>query len=112
MVSGVVASLVQRVLWSMTMIKISGVAAGVVLVGLAGYGVGTAAQQAGQPQPCARVGQVLTTNAGRRSTPAARVPTQQESRTRIERHAMDVSFVHSQVDGEATVISIRSPGCS
>ena len=57
-VSGVVAFLVQRVLWSMTMIKISGVVAGVVLVGMAGYGVGTAAQKAGQPQSVQRVGRV------------------------------------------------------
>ena len=43
-VSGTVASLVQRVIWSMMMIKIGGIAAGVVLVGLAGYGVGIAGQ--------------------------------------------------------------------
>ena len=44
--SGVVVSLVQRVLWSMTMIKISIVAASVGVIGLAGLGTGLAARQA------------------------------------------------------------------
>ena len=44
--SGVVVSLVQRVLWSMTMIKISIVTASVGIIGLAGIGAGLAAQQA------------------------------------------------------------------
>jgi HlyD family secretion protein len=47
-VSGVVASLVQRVIWSTVMIKISSVAAGIMLIGLAGYGAGLAAHKAGQ----------------------------------------------------------------
>ena len=45
-VSAGVASLIHRVLWSMTMIKVKGVVIGVVLVGLLGYGVGLTVQQA------------------------------------------------------------------
>ncbi len=53
-VSGAIACLVQRMLWRTTMIKLSGVAAGVILVGLAGYGVGIGAPQAGKPEPAPR----------------------------------------------------------
>ena len=53
-VSGAIASLVQRMLWRTTMIKLSGVAAGVILVGLAGYGVGIGAPQAGKPEAAPR----------------------------------------------------------
>jgi hypothetical protein len=45
-VSVAVASIVQRVIWSMTMIRISSIMAGVVVLGLAGYGVKVAGQQA------------------------------------------------------------------
>ncbi len=50
-VCGVVCSLVQRMLWRTTMIKLGGIAAGVILVGLAGYGAGLAAQRAGDAVP-------------------------------------------------------------
>jgi RNA polymerase sigma factor (sigma-70 family) len=53
-VSGAVASLVHGMLWSMSMIKFSSFAKGVVLIGLAGYGVGLAAQRAGR-SPSAQV---------------------------------------------------------
>jgi len=56
--SGVVASLVQRVVWSMTMIKISSVAVGVILVGLTAYGVGLAAQRAGESRSVLRVSDI------------------------------------------------------
>jgi HlyD family secretion protein len=46
-VSGLAASLVQGILWRTTMIKLGGIAAGVVLVGLVGYGAGLAAQRIG-----------------------------------------------------------------
>jgi HlyD family secretion protein len=46
-VSVAVASLVQRILWRTTMIKLGGIAAGVMVVGLAGYGAGLAAQRTG-----------------------------------------------------------------
>ena len=45
-VSAGVASLIHRVLWSMTMIKVKGVAICLVLVGLVGYGTGLTVQQA------------------------------------------------------------------
>ena len=47
-VSAAVASLVQRVFWSMAMIKMNGLGMGLVLVGLIGYGAGLAAQQTGR----------------------------------------------------------------
>jgi RNA polymerase sigma factor (sigma-70 family) len=56
-VSSVAASLVQHVLRSMTMIKVSGVVAGLVVLGLAGYGAGLAAKQPGQSRSDHRVSQ-------------------------------------------------------
>jgi HlyD family secretion protein len=50
-VSAGVASLVQRVFWSMAMIKIQYLGMGVVFVGLIGYGAGLAGQQTKAPQP-------------------------------------------------------------
>jgi HlyD family secretion protein len=50
-VSAAVASLFRRMLWRTTMIKLGGVAAGVMLVGLAGYGAGAGAQQSGSIPP-------------------------------------------------------------
>lgn len=48
--SSAVASLVQWMLWRTTMIKFSGIAAGAMLVGLAGVGVGLAAQRGGDAE--------------------------------------------------------------
>ena len=53
-VSGTVASLVQGMLWRTTMIKFGGIAAGAILVGLAGVGVGLAAQRGGDAEPAQR----------------------------------------------------------
>ncbi len=41
------ASLVREMLWRLTMIKLGGIAAGIVLVGLVGYGAGAGANRAG-----------------------------------------------------------------
>ena len=67
--SGVVASLVQRLVWSMTMIKISSVAVGVILVGLTGYGVGLAAQRAGESRSVPTVAQIDGNQAGQDGGP-------------------------------------------
>ncbi len=50
-VSAAVASLVQEMFWRMTMIKLGVVAAGVIAVGLTGYGVGVGAQQSSSDLP-------------------------------------------------------------
>ncbi len=54
--SGAVASLVQWMLWRTTMIKFGGIAAGAILMGLAGVGVGLAAQHGGDAKPARRAG--------------------------------------------------------
>lgn len=53
LIPAAVASLVQRTLWRLTMIKIGGISAAVVLVGLAGYGFGVAPGRGARATPTA-----------------------------------------------------------
>jgi RNA polymerase sigma factor (sigma-70 family) len=92
-VSGAVVSLVQRILWRTTMIKLGGIAAGVTLVGLVGYGAGLAAHRVGDP---------------------AGAPTQAVSPPKAEvqpppRQSVSVA---SNVEGPATIIKIVPDGSS
>ncbi len=114
LVSGMAAFLVQRVLWSMTMIKIGGVVAGVVLVGLVGYGVGIAGQQAresrstppaspkeaGPNAPAGAFGSEQP-RPKRGKTPAARDP---------ERKGTRLEGVYSNIEGQATILMILPDG--
>jgi HlyD family secretion protein len=108
LVSGVVASLVQRVIWSMTMIKVSGVAAGVVLVALVGYGVGTAAQQAGRLRSVAPLVQVVDAKGGQDGQTAL-LQAEQSKKTVPEKAvpAEPSGRIVSNLDEQAAVISIR-----
>jgi HlyD family secretion protein len=116
-VTGVVASLVQRVLWSMTMIKIGGIAAGAVLLGLAGFGVGIAGQEPGPDRtdrqvsqdasgPTAPQGKVAPANppSGKKSggaRSAARDPA---------RKGTPFVGVYSDVRGQTTIMKILPEG--
>jgi HlyD family secretion protein len=111
-VTGVVASLVQRVLWSMTMIKIGGIAAGVVLLGLAGYGVGIAGQKSGPDRPVQDASQpdspsetVSPANPQRGKKAAARLAARDPARkgTRFE-------GVYSRIPGQTVIIRILPDG--
>jgi multidrug resistance efflux pump len=92
----------------MTMIKMGGVVAGLILVGLVGYGVGTAAQQAGQPTAVRRVGQVGESKIGKEGqTPPQASQDRKGTATEAELPAESPARVVSGVDGETTVIAIR-----
>ncbi len=95
-VSGVVASLVQHVIWSMTMIRISGIVAGVVLMGLAGYGVRVVGQQAGPDRTS-------------QPTPAPG-KNQKSARRDAERKARPFEGIYSQIKGQTTIITILPDG--
>ena len=111
-VSGVVASLVQRVIWSMTMIKIGGIAAGVVLVGLAGYGVGIAGQQSGQALPDRPIGQ----KKAEPPAPEKKIDLVQPKRGKTSaasdpaRKGTRFEGVYSRIEGQTTVIIILPDG--
>ncbi|MGP0068612.1 MAG: sigma-70 family RNA polymerase sigma factor [Isosphaeraceae bacterium] len=110
-VSGAVASLVQRFIWSMTMIKIGGVAAGIVLVGIAGYGVGKAANPAGQSQELRQVAPERDSGLVRKEQPASPQP-QAGTAAPAPRETQSNAPVKiaSNVDGEVTIISLPAPG--
>ncbi len=108
-VTGVVASLVQRVIWSMTMMKFSGMMAGVVVVGLAGYGIGIAAQQPGRPQSAGRVEPVGGNGPGPvNQPPPPQIDIKSKAPSREVTQAKAPSWMASDVDGEVTIISIPS----
>jgi RNA polymerase sigma factor (sigma-70 family) len=110
--SGFVASVVQRVIWSMTMIKFSSVALGVIFVGLTAYGVGLAAQRAGVSRPVKSVDRIDGNGAGQvgelgqahpdatknsaQDTPAAKTAGRQR--------------IYSNVPGQTTILKIVLPG--
>lgn len=91
LVSGLAAALVQGILWRTTMIKLGGIAAGVILVGFAGYGGGKAAQRIGDSA----------------AAPARPVPPPKAERQPALRHAVSVA---SKVEGLATILEIVPDG--
>jgi HlyD family secretion protein len=111
-VSGMAACLVQRVLWSMTMIKIGGVVAGVVLVGLVGYGVGIAGQQAKE----SRSGPSASQKAKGPNAPAARIVQEQPKRGKSsaardpERKGTRLEGVYSNIEGQTVIMKIVPDG--
>jgi HlyD family secretion protein len=88
---GLVATLVQRTLWSMTMSKISALVASVALLGLVGYGAGVAASK-GQDAPERSKG-------GKKSTPRRQQQTTASS-----------SMVLSAIDGKTSILFIVPHG--
>jgi len=93
------------------MIKIGGVVASVVLVGMAGYGVGTAAQKAGQTQSVPRVGQVGDNNPRQDGQPKPTQPqAAQEAKPAEKAQPRDFASILTGVEGGATVVAIRQSG--
>ena len=110
--SGAVSLLVQRVIWSMTMIKISSVATGVALLGLTGYGVGLAGQRAGELPPVPAVAQIdgnlARQNGGRgRAQPGAGQKSTQGKRAL--KTAGD-GKIYALVEGTTSIISLVPDG--
>ncbi len=89
LIPAAVASLVQRTLWRLTMIKIGGISAAVVLVALAGHGFG------------------LGLGRGARTTPAA--PGDQKP-SRAQAKATSPGRVQSSVSGVVRIIKIIPDG--
>jgi len=109
--SGVVASLVQRVVWSMTMIKISSVAVGVILVGLTGYGVGLAAQRAGESRSVPRVAQIDGNQAGQDGELGRAQPDSKKAAARKpEAKTAGRERIYSNVSGQTTIMKIVPHG--
>jgi multidrug efflux pump subunit AcrA (membrane-fusion protein) len=93
-VSGAVASLVQGMIWRMTMIKLGGVAAvGLMLVGLAGYGVRVGAQHSDS-----------VTSQGN-----ARTESEPTTKKRDQATA-PFEGIYSNIEGGTTIIAIQPDG--
>ncbi len=107
-----VALLVERVIWSTTMIKISSVATGLVLLGLTGYGVGLAGQRAGELPPVPRLAQIdgnlARQNGGRgRAQPGAGQKSAQGKRAL---KAAGDGKIYALVEGTTSIISLVPDG--
>jgi HlyD family secretion protein len=106
-----VASLVQRVFWSMAMTKISCLGVGVVLVGLIGYGAGLAAQQTRDVTP---IQSPVRSSVGQASPedPGAKSPTRKNGQPAPADGDQDRSgdaAVFSKVSGNVlTILPTRS----
>jgi len=102
--SGVVVSLVQRLVWSMTMIKINSVVVGVILVGLTGYGVGLAAQRAGESRSVPRVAQIDGNQAERDDGLGGAQPDSKKPAARKKAKTAGAEKIYSNVSGQTTII--------
>jgi HlyD family secretion protein len=115
-VSGAIASLVQSISWRTTMIKLSGLAAGMMLVGLAGYGAGLTVQRGpdGQANGPAIAGERGPTNdplAGKNLAEAQVVKKVVEERTeKGEGKARSAVLVPVNVEGVATIVRVLPRG--
>ena len=108
-VSGTIALLVQRMVWSMAMIKISSVMVGVVLLGLTGYGIGRAAQRAGESRSGLRVAQID----GERADQGVQAqPKEFRKATRRDPDAKTAgrNRVYSNVAGQTTILKVVADG--
>jgi RNA polymerase sigma factor (sigma-70 family) len=110
--SAAVASLVDRFLWSTSMIKISGALLGLVFLGLAGAGAGLVAQFAGQarsvrgdsqakPVPAALSGELSQQQTQ---------PGKKTARGEPERESSRFAGVYSRVAGRAKIVFIVPNG--
>jgi HlyD family secretion protein len=110
-VSGVTASLVERMLWSMAMIKIKTAVMGLTLVGLAGFGAAFAAQHARE----SRSEELVTPNESAAAQRHADGPDTNErkrppqARTNENKHSVDV---FSEINGRTSIIMIVPEGSS
>jgi len=110
--SGVVASLVQRVVWSMTMIKINSVAAGVILAGLTVYGVGVAAQRAGESRAVLRAAPIDGNQAGQDGRPGQSQPETSKKSAARKPGAKTAGRenIYSNAPGQSTILKIVPHG--
>ena len=111
--SAFTALLVQDALWSMTMLKINGALAAIVIVGLAaGLGAGLTAQRVATSPPAAKVspvGEAQSTqnNPAANSQPPAKG---KMKRSTAQRKAGRLEGVYSNIEGQTTIIMLASDG--
>jgi RNA polymerase sigma factor (sigma-70 family) len=115
--SGAVLSLVHCMVWRTTMIKLGGIAAGVFLVGLAGYSAGFAAQRIGDvtatPHDCASdAGSSADAGTPIDERPAENLPAQGTARDKVERKAARPLRVLANVEGESRIIKMVPLGAA
>jgi len=112
-ISAVTASLVQEALWSMTMLKISGAVAAIMIVGLAaGLGAGLAAQRVATAPPAAN-GRPVRDEPGTKNAPVAESQPRAKgktSRSNAQRKAGRLEGVYSNIEGPTTIIMLAPDG--
>ncbi len=111
--SALTAALVQDALWSMTMLKISGVAAAIALVGLAGaLGAGLAGQRVAESSPTANVGHGREEKSDPDAPAAASQPVAKgkTKRSSSPRQGTRFEAVYSFIQGQTTIIMLLPNG--
>jgi len=110
--TGLTASLVQRILWSITMLKIGSTLAAVAIVGIVGFGVTTAAQRAGRSQAVGAITHIegnVANQGGPRDQPPAENNQAAGAETRGVNQGRGVK-VYSNVQGNNRISSIVPDG--
>ena len=108
-VSGATASLVQRVLWSMAMIKIKTAVVGLALLGLAGYGAAFATHRARESRLEAPVKPDESTVAQRRGAGPNKTDSKKTSQP-LAREDKNGTSMFSEVKGVTEIIMIVPEG--
>ncbi len=111
-VSAVVTTLVQRVLWRMAMIKINGLVLGVVLLGLIGYGAGLAIGQAKGARPIATQGPSSTAESAANAQVDPQEPKTRDGTQPADGNQKTAGDVEVYSNVPSTIISIRPNGAS
>jgi RNA polymerase sigma factor (sigma-70 family) len=113
-VSAAVASLVQGMLWRTTMIKLGGMAAGVIAVGLAGLGAELAAQRSGDGGATRRASEerkpAVDPGGSGGTQPAQAEPAQGVARPKGEPEASPPQIVYANIDGDTTIVKLVPAG--
>ncbi len=110
--SGLTASLVQRTLWSITMLKIGSTLAAVAIVGIVGFGVTVAAQRAGRSPAVGTIARVegnVANQDGPRDQPPDEKDQAPDAATRRGEQSRGVK-VYSKLRGSNRISSIVPDG--
>jgi HlyD family secretion protein len=111
-VSAAVVSLVQGIIWRTTMIKLGGIAAGAILLGLVGFGAGFAAQRPDEADASRRAGVEERRPADGPAGPGQAEPKPARDAAGPPRDGRGSArhTVRSDVDGAATLVRIGVNG--
>jgi RNA polymerase sigma factor (sigma-70 family) len=110
--SALTVALIQRVVWSMTMVKMSSAGAALVILGLAGYGAGITALRLKGPDEASRADEVRgkPTAQGNSAAQARGRDAAKTNRPRAEQKPGPFEKIYSDIKGQTTIIMLKANG--